>query len=150
MDWNEYREDGESRDPTPMGFRILAFMKANAIRDKADFAEGLLGITRDDFDSWIYGPTTPETVPAKPVLLCAEAFTTNAQYLLCMSDDPRMENALTYDEGVLLQAFRDIGDPDERDDLVQAALERVPHGRALPSAASPFPGIPIPRLRGRS
>lgn len=129
-------------DPTPMGERILAFMSANYVKDFEEFAEGLLAVPVNTLMAWIYDELDPETLPIRPMLLLADALGTNAEYLTCMSDDPRPGFELTYDESVLLQAFRDA-DLAGREVLMRAALEiaaRNPAGHA--SGASPYPRAP--------
>lgn len=130
------------QEPTPMGERILAFMSANYVTDMEEFAEGLLGIAAGDLYVWIYDDVDPETLPVKPMLLCAEALGTNAEYLICVSDDPRPGQLLTYDENVILQAFRDAND-EGRQQLVRDAIEIA--RTAAPSSGSPFPTVPVGR-----
>lgn len=130
------------QEPTPMGERILAFMSANYVTDMEEFAEGLIGIAADDLFAWIYDDVDPETLPVKPLLLCAEALGTNAEYLICMSDDPRPGQLLTYDENVILQAFRDA-DEAGRQRLVHEAIEVA--RTAAPSSGSPYPTVRVRR-----
>lgn len=130
-------------EPTPMGERILAFMQANYITDMQEFAEGVLGIPHEEFMAWIYDPdVSPESLPVRPVLLCAEALSTNAEYLTCMTDDPRPGVALTYDEYVLLTAYNDVGDKAVRERMITSALEiaeQYPRPGAKATTRSPFP-----------
>lgn len=130
------------QEPTPMGERILAFMSANYVTDMEEFAEGLLGIAADELYAWIYDDVEPETLPVRPMLLCAEALGTNAEYLICASDDPRPGHLLTYDENVILQAYRDADD-EGRQQLVRDAIEVA--RTAAPSSASPYPTVPVRR-----
>lgn len=130
---------------TPMGERILAFMSANYITDLAEFAEGVVGVPRATLESWIFDALDPEALPVKPILLCAEALGTNAEYLTGMSDDPRPWTTLTYDENVLLQSFRDIKDPRVRDRVLRRAATRAAESRPRPHQNLPFPQLP-PRL----
>lgn len=131
-------------EPTQMGERILAFMSANYITDVKEFAEGLIGVPYDTFLSWIYGAVAPDTVLAKPILLCAEILGTSPEYLICLSDDPRRGLELTYDESLIVQAFRDANRPG-RQKLLQAAFEIAGTGSARPQPASPFPSLPLRR-----
>lgn len=127
-------------EPTPMGERILAFMNANCITNMEEFAEGILGIPVRAFRSWLYERVDPESLPVKPIVLCADALGTNAEYLTCMSDDPRPGVMLTYDESVLLQSFRDIWDPKVRESLLREAYRLSATSQRPAHHNSPFPG----------
>lgn len=131
-------------EPTPMGERLLAFMSANYVKDLEEFAEGLVGVPLATLLSWIYGPVDPETIPVKPLLVCADALGTNIEYLACISDDPRPRVPLTYDENVLLQAFRDA-EAEGQSRLMKAALEIAAGSPARPHSASPYPNVPVRR-----
>lgn len=131
-------------EPSAIGERLLAFMSANYITDVKEFAEGLLGVPYDVFLGWIYGSVDPEEIPAKPMLLCAEILGTSAEYLTCLSNDPRRGHELTYDESVIIQAFRDASRPG-RQKLLRDALEIAGTGSARPQPGSPFPSLPLRR-----
>lgn len=132
-------------DPTPteMGRRILGFMGAYQITNHADFAENVLGISRQRFHAWLYKPISPENVAAQPILKCAEALGTNAEYLLCITDDPRAETSLTYMESQLVQAFRDLADDTDRERLLAIAADWVARASSPPSSSAPF-RVPLP------
>lgn len=129
--------------PTQMGERILAFMSANYLTDLVEFAEGVVGIPAETFRSWIYDKVEPETLPVKPMLVCSEALGTNAEYLACMTDDPRPGVQLTYDEGVLLQTFRDIASEHGQQRLLRVARELATAHPAQPNQNSPFTKVPL-------
>lgn len=123
--------------PTAMGERILLFMKANNITNNAQFAEGVLGISRQTFHAWLYKEMNPDKISAKPLLLCAEALSTNAEYLLGISDDPRSEHHLSYREAQLVDAFRVLSEKDQ-DRLLRTAADWVGDAAQVPSTAAPF------------
>jgi hypothetical protein len=128
---------GMAKIPTPMGARILAFMHANGIDNRAQFAEGVLGVSRQRFHGWLYNKIDPALIPAKPLLLCAEALGTNAEYLLGLTDDPRVETSLDHLEAQLIQAFRDMPEPD-RDRLLSIAASWVNQSPTPATASAPF------------
>jgi hypothetical protein len=64
---------GGEPEPTEMGRRILGFMGAYRITNHADFAENVLGISRQRFHAWLYKKIDPENIAAQPILKCAEA-----------------------------------------------------------------------------
>jgi hypothetical protein len=138
---------GMPREPTKMGARILDFMKVNGIRNRAQFAEGVLGISRQRFHGWLYNEMDPALLPAKPILLCAEALTTNAEYLLGISDDPRVETPLTYPEAQLVQAFRDLSETD-RERLLSIAADWVGQSKDKATASAPFRSLPPLKTKG--
>lgn len=119
-------------------------MAANHITNKAQFAEGVLGISRQTFQAWLYKEINPEKVSAKPLLLCAEALGTNAEYLLGVTDDPRVEHSLSYREAQLVEAFRVLSDKD-RDRLLRMATEWVGESVQQASTAAPFRAL-LPTL----
>jgi transcriptional regulator with XRE-family HTH domain len=123
-----------SSKPTLMGERIIAFMVANNVVNHDEFAEGILGISVQQFKSWLY--EAQETVDAKPLLRCADALNTNAEYLLGESDDPRPQRALEWPEHQLLQAFRDLN-PDQQELLLTTATAWHLQLKT-PSTAHPF------------
>lgn len=136
---------GMAKLPTPMGARILTFMQANGIENRAQFAEGVLGISRQRFHGWLYNKIDPALIPAKPLLLCAEALGTNAEYLLGLTDDPRVETSLDHLEAQLVQAFRDMPEPD-RDRLLSIAASWVGASGAKATTAAPFRSLlPAPK-----
>lgn len=137
--------DNPNKAPTGMGRRILALMKANGISSWAPFAEQVLGISRQRFYSWIYKEMDPANVAAQPILRCAEMLGTNAEYLLGMSDDPRPESALTYEEAQLVQAFRDFSHEGDRERLLSIAADWVAKSGRAPSASAPFRHPPLIR-----
>lgn len=99
-----------------MGERLLVFMMANNVQNQAQFAEGVLGISRQRFQNWLY--VEMRDVEAKPLLRCAEVLSTNPEYLLGLTDDPRPLRHLTLRESQLLDAY------DERQGPRSAAQER--------------------------
>jgi hypothetical protein len=128
-----------------MGRRILELMAFYQIKNHAQFAEGVLGVSRQLFHAWLYNPMNPDKIGAKPVLLCAEALGTNAEYLLCISDDPRPETSLSIEEAQMVQAMRDLADPAEIDKLLTIAADWVSRSGKAKTAADPFRVRP-PRL----
>lgn len=124
-----------------MGKRIIAFMTANNFRNRSHFAEGVIGISKQRFHQWLYKPMDPSNVGARPILLCAEALGTNAEYLLCLSDDPRAEASLTYEEAQLVQAYRDLP-PDDQAKLLAIAADWVARAATKPSTSAPFRLMP--------
>lgn len=129
--------------PTEMGRRILAFMTANQLENKAHFAEKVLGISRQTFHAWLYREMDAGKIAARPILQCADALSTNPEYLLCITNDPRPAAALAVDEDRLLDAFRTMDDSD-RDKLLSIAADwsaRSANGGK--SAAAPF-RVPSP------
>jgi hypothetical protein len=131
---------GGEPEPTEMGRRILGFMGAYRITNHADFAENVLGISRQRFHAWLYKKIDPENIAAQPILKCAEALGTNAEFLLCITDDPRAETSLTYQEHVLVQAFRDLSNDNDRERLLSIAAGWVAQATTTPSTSAPFPG----------
>lgn len=127
------QKDGPA--PTEMGRRILAFMTANNVSNRAQFAEGVLGISRQRFHAWLFRPI--EAVEAKPLLVCAEALGTNAEYLLGVSDDPRPEYALDYREAQLVDAYRVLSDKD-KERLLKNAADWVGETEGPRSVGAPF------------
>lgn len=128
--------------PTEMGQRILDFMRANGITNRASFAENVLGISRQSFHAWLYTPINPEKVAARPLLMCAEALSTNPEYLLCISDDPTTRLALTLEEAHLVQAYRSLS-PTDRLRLMKNAADWIAESPMMPSTAAPF-RAPLP------
>mgnify|MGYP006921740449 FL=1 len=120
-------------------------MSANYITDIDEFAETIVGVPADEFRSWIFDSVDPDSLPVKPVLLCAEALGTNAEYLLCISDDPRPGEMLNYDESVILFAFRAITDSAVRARLLQEVEGLAARFSSSPSPNQPFPRAPIRR-----
>lgn len=132
----------EGRRPTTMGERIMAFMAANNITNRAQFAEGVLGISKQRFYKWLFVPLSD--VEAKPLLRCAEILGTNPEYLLGVSDDPRPGLSLSLREYQLVEAYRVLSATD-RDRLLQTAAAWVGEATAPASVAAPFRvGIPKP------
>lgn len=113
------------------------FMTANNVTNHADFAERTLGISRQTFHAWLFKPINPKNVGAVPILRCAELLGTNAEYLLCVHDDPRPEMALEMREFELLQSFRVLGETDQ-DALLKTIAAWVGRAEAAPSVAAPF------------
>lgn len=126
---------GEGRNPTKMGERILMFMAANNITNRAQFAEGVLGISKQRFHKWLF--TEMGDVESRPLLRCAEALSTNPDFLLGDSDDPRPTMALELREFQLIEAFRTMKESDQ-DRLLQTAAAWVLEAPSVPSAAAPF------------
>lgn len=131
---------GTGPTPTEMGSRIIALMTANNVSNRASFAEGVLGISRQRFHKWLY--TTMRDVEAQPILRCADALSTNAEYLLGISDDPRPAFALEYREAQLLQAFRTMSETDQ-DRILQTASAWVGATITPATASAPFRHAPI-------
>lgn len=132
---------GRQAEPTEMGRRILAFMVANNITNRAQFAEGVLGISKQRFHHWLYRESSD--VEAKPILRCAEVLGTNPEYLLGMTDDPRPLRYLGHRESELLMAYRSMSEKDQ-DRLLKVAADWVQETLTPASAAAPF-RIPAPQ-----
>lgn len=111
------------------------FMAANSITNRAQFAEGVLGISKQRFHKWLY--RQHGDVEARPLLRCAEALGTNPDYLLGDSDDPRPSMALELREAQLVEAFRVMKESD-RDRLLQTAAAWVSEAPSAPSTSAPF------------
>jgi hypothetical protein len=125
-----------------MGQRILDFMTANNVTNQAQFAEGLLGISRQRFQNWLY--VDMRDVEATPLLRCADALGTNPEYLLGITDDPRVTAALDYREAQLVDAYRELSATDQ-DRLLKLAADWVGEAASAPSAAAPFRRLtPLP------
>lgn len=136
---------GENLPLTLMGGRILEFMTANNLTDRDEFAHAL-GITRERFNAWLYRDI--KDVEVRPLLRCADALTTNAEYLIGDSDDPRPVAALDWREHQLLTTFRDL--PKEKQDLLlQTASAWHVQGDATPTTNAPF-RIAVPAGEERS
>lgn len=118
-----------------MGQRILMFMAANNVTNQAQFAEGVLGISRQRFQNWLY--VDMRDVEAKPLLRCAEVLSTNAEFLLGQTDDPRPLRHLGLRESQLLDAFRVMSEQDQ-DRLLKVAADWVDQAPAPASIAAPF------------
>lgn len=123
------------RAPTKMGERILLFMTANQITNRAQFAEGVLGISKQRFHKWLF--VEMGDVEAKPLLTCAEALNTNPEYLLGVSDDPRPGMPLEMREYQLVEAFRVLSETNQ-DLLLQTAATWVGESAQAPSTSAPF------------
>lgn len=129
---------------TDMGERITAFMVANNVTNRAQFAEGVLGISKQRFQNWLY--VEMRDVEAKPILKCAEVLGTNPEYLLGLTDDPRPLRYLEDGEAELLMAYRSMSDQD-RDRLRKVAADWV-HETATPaSTAAPFRRAPTTEVK---
>jgi hypothetical protein len=120
---------------TKMGERIVMFMKANGLTNRSQFAEGTLGISRQRFHRWLY--VELGDVEARPLIRCAEVLTTNPDYLLGDSDDPRPAMALEAREFELVQAYRVLSEVDQ-DRLLQTAAAWVGQAESAPSTSAPF------------
>jgi hypothetical protein len=142
------KADQPATQPNQVGERVLAFMSANYITDFDEFAEGVVGIPASTFRHWLFNhKIEPQALPVGPMLLCADALGTNPEYLTCMSDDPRPGVMLSYDEGVLLQMYRDIALPRARAELIARAEELMAAHPMPPNTASPFTRAPIRRQK---
>lgn len=127
-------------EPTEMGRRIRTLMTANNITNQAQFAEGVLGISRQRFHAWLHKEL--RDVEAKPILRCAEALSTNAEYLLCISDDPRPTHAVSYREAQLIEAFRVLSETDQ-DRLLKNATDWIGQTESARTSAAPFRHRPL-------
>lgn len=132
-------EKTAKRRLTGMGERIGAFMVANNITNRAQFAEGVLGISKQRFQNWLY--VEMRDVEAKPILKCAEALGTNPEYLLGLTDDPRPLRYLEDDEAELLMAYRSLDDKD-KGRLRKSAADWLQETSTAASTAAPFRGAP--------
>lgn len=119
--------------PTRAGERIITFLTANNVLDRREFAEGVLGVTVDELNRWIYTPDAEP--PLRPLLRMADVLSTNAEYLLGESDDPRPGMVLDFREFQLVQAFRELS-PAQQDLLLKTASAW--HQETGGTAAAPF------------
>ncbi len=136
----------EGREPTVMGQRIVDLLKVNNIQNRAAFAEGVLGISRQRFHKWLYGEM--RDVEAKPLLKCADALGTNPEYLLGLTDDLRPQHsALDDQETQLVDAFRSMSRQDQ-ERLLKNAADWSDESTAPATSGAPFRGVG--RQRGAS
>lgn len=113
---------------------------ANGIEPNySQFAEGVLGISRQRFHAWLYKEL--KDVEAKPLQKCVEALNTNANYLLGLTDDPRPEFALQYREAQLVEAFRVLSATDQ-EKLLKNANDWVAMSDSARSVSAPYPFPP--------
>jgi transcriptional regulator with XRE-family HTH domain len=124
-----------TKTPTAMGQRILDFMRANNVTNKAQFAEGVLGISKQRFQQWLY--VEIRDVSAAPLLRCADVLGTNPEYLLGATDDPRPLRQIGLREAQLLDAFR-VMDEKDQDRLLKQATDWVTESGQPASALAPF------------
>lgn len=137
------RKKTKEEQPTKMGERILELMGMFQIKNRAEFAEQVIGISRQRFQNWLY--VEMRDVEAKPLLLLAEVLGTNPEYILGVSDDPRVQAALTWEEARLVEAFRDMNDTD-KDRILKQAADWVGQSSKPPSNSAPFRHAPIERI----
>lgn len=125
---------------TKMGERIIMFMQANGLSNRAQFAEQVLGISRQRFHRWLTKPLGD--VEARPLLRCAEVLNTNPEYLLGDTDDPRPGMALELREFQLVEAYRVLSETDQ-DRLLDTAAAWVGETDSAPSTSAPFRMRPV-------
>lgn len=126
---------GARPKPTLMGARIIGLMKVNGLENFSQFAEQVLGISRQRFHAWLYKDL--RGVEAKPLVRCAEALHTSPNYLMGLTHDPAPETALEGRERELIEAFRSLL-PADQAKLLKIANDWVETSPLPPSAAAPF------------
>ncbi len=119
---------------TKMGERIVDLMKIHGLNDRDSFAAAI-GLTSERFSSWLF--VDQRSVEARPLLRCADALSTNPEYLLGDSDDIRAQDSLGWREHQLVSAFRELSE-EQQDLLLKTASAWHQQAQTAPSAAGPF------------
>lgn len=133
------------RVPTAMGARIRPLMRAAGVTDEASeirFAEQRVGIPIETLHRWLYEEIDPDALPVRPFCRLADALGTNVEYVVGTSDDPRPGFKLSYDESVLVQAFREVEDEAQRSRIVRITQDQASLAAIKPHHLNPYPHAP--------